>query len=193
MCAMEVKKNGKVEHSSNSHDDSVFSYLHALYIWYDGENLVEKFNLQKNTIKTDEDVEIMESEFENQIEKKEKIDLKELELDSDSELIEAYQFIEEGIKFKTSRDLDNEIFLSDIAARDKLLSLDKAARDSYAEQTGLDPSMFGLDANNNNLVQLPDDLFTDGVSSDFMFDDENYRSNQVTPLAGNMSDWWNRV
>ena len=27
LCGMEVKKNGKVEHSSNTHDDQVFSWL----------------------------------------------------------------------------------------------------------------------------------------------------------------------
>ena len=32
MESMEVKKNGKVEHSQNSHDDQVFSYLMALVV-----------------------------------------------------------------------------------------------------------------------------------------------------------------
>ena len=49
MEAMEVKKNGKVEHSDNSHDDQVFSYLMALYVWYEGKNLAENFHIIKNT------------------------------------------------------------------------------------------------------------------------------------------------
>lgn len=53
---MEVKRNGKVEHSDNSHDDQVFSYLMALYVWYEGKNLKETFNITKSSIKTDQDI-----------------------------------------------------------------------------------------------------------------------------------------
>lgn len=53
---MQVKKNGKVEHSDNSHDDQVFSYLMALYVWYEGKNLKERFNIDKSSIKTDKDI-----------------------------------------------------------------------------------------------------------------------------------------
>lgn len=53
---MVVKRNGKVEHSDNSHDDLVFSYLMALYVWYYGKNLKENFNINKRTIKTEESV-----------------------------------------------------------------------------------------------------------------------------------------
>lgn len=54
---LEVKKDGRVEHSSNSHDDQIFSYLMALYIWYEGKNLMETYGIQKSTIKTDQDLE----------------------------------------------------------------------------------------------------------------------------------------
>ena len=60
MQSMEVKKTGKVEHSQNSHDDQVFSYLMALYVWYDGKNLAENFHIMKNTLKTDQDQDIDE-------------------------------------------------------------------------------------------------------------------------------------
>ena len=30
---LEVKKNGKVEHSALGHDDQIFSYLMAIYVW----------------------------------------------------------------------------------------------------------------------------------------------------------------
>lgn len=53
---MEVKRSGKVEHSDNSHDDQVFSYLMALYVWYEGKDLKERYNIDKASIKTDMDV-----------------------------------------------------------------------------------------------------------------------------------------
>lgn len=53
---MTVKRNGKVEHSDNSHDDLTFAYLMALFVWYNGKNLKENWGLNKTTIKTEEDV-----------------------------------------------------------------------------------------------------------------------------------------
>lgn len=49
---LEFKKNGKIDHSSNSHDDSVFSYLLALYPIYYGKNIKENWNITIPTLKT---------------------------------------------------------------------------------------------------------------------------------------------
>lgn len=54
---LEVKKNGRIEHTSTGHDDQVFSYLMALYIWYEGRDLMERWGIEKSTIKTDQDAE----------------------------------------------------------------------------------------------------------------------------------------
>jgi hypothetical protein len=56
MKRMEIKRTGKVEHSDNSHDDQVFSYLMALYVWYEGKNLRENFHIEKQSIKVEEGV-----------------------------------------------------------------------------------------------------------------------------------------
>lgn len=56
LLGMEIKRNGKVEHSASTHDDQVFSMLMALYVWYEGINLAERYGIRKSTIKTDEDV-----------------------------------------------------------------------------------------------------------------------------------------
>lgn len=53
---LEVKRNGKVEHSELTHDDQIFSYLMALYVWYEGKNLRELFGIEKGSIKTEESV-----------------------------------------------------------------------------------------------------------------------------------------
>ena len=53
---LEVKRDGKVAHSSNTHDDLTFSYLMALYVWYEGKDLKERYGITKQTLKTDEDV-----------------------------------------------------------------------------------------------------------------------------------------
>lgn len=56
MLGMEVKRNGKVEHSASTHDDQVFSMLMALYMWYEGVNMAERFGMKKTSIKTDEEI-----------------------------------------------------------------------------------------------------------------------------------------
>lgn len=53
---LEVKNNGKVEHSELTHDDQIFSYLMALYVWYEGKNLKETFGIEKFGIKTEDDI-----------------------------------------------------------------------------------------------------------------------------------------
>lgn len=50
---MECKRNGKIEHSNNTHDDSIFALLMALYVWYEGKDIMERYGIQKTTIKTD--------------------------------------------------------------------------------------------------------------------------------------------
>ena len=57
LCGLEVKKNGKVEHSSNTHDDQVFSWLWALYIYYNGSNLMNDWGITKQVLRTDADLE----------------------------------------------------------------------------------------------------------------------------------------
>lgn len=56
MKTMEIKRSGKVEHSDGHHDDQVFSYLMALYVWYYGKDLKSHFNMTKHTIVSDMDV-----------------------------------------------------------------------------------------------------------------------------------------
>ena len=53
---MEIKRNGKVEHSESTHDDQVFSLLMALYVWYEGTNLAERYGIKKTSIRTDDEV-----------------------------------------------------------------------------------------------------------------------------------------
>lgn len=57
LCGLEVKKSGKIEHSTNTHDDQVFSWLWALYIYYCGGDLMENWGITKRVLRTDADLE----------------------------------------------------------------------------------------------------------------------------------------
>lgn len=54
LTTLEVKRNGRIEHADNAHDDQIFSYLLALYVWYEGKNLMQNFGLDKGTLYTDD-------------------------------------------------------------------------------------------------------------------------------------------
>ena len=61
---LEVKKNGRIEHTDNGHDDTIFAYLWALYVWYYGKNLTENWHIIKSELKTDEESEFDETIYE---------------------------------------------------------------------------------------------------------------------------------
>lgn len=186
MQSMEVKKNGKVEHSQNSHDDQVFSYLMALYVWYDGKNLAENFHIIKNTIRTDQDEELEELDIEDSIESTEHIDLEYQVYEADSELAETITFIENNSKFIKSSDLRSEQYLKSIAQREMILSTNKIARESYCKEVGLDPQMFA-NTQGTTFVTLPDTLF---ISDDQdIFDDEI----SYSVVQGNLAELWDKV
>lgn len=186
MQSMEVKKSGKVEHSQNSHDDQVFSYLMALYVWYDGKDLAEKFHIIKNTIKTDQDEDIEELDIEDSIEAVENVDFETSMYDPDSEILEELEFIESNAKCITSADFKASRYSSDAIQKAFLLATNKDAREAYCRETGTSPDMY-IDSKTATFVSLPDTLFMD--EDTFLEEQEN--TNSV--LSGNLSEWWNDI
>ena len=205
MRGMQTKRNGKVEHSDNSHDDQVFSYLMALYVWYDGKDLVEKFGIQRSSIKTDEDVEIIEGDIESAEAKKVKMDLHELERDIDDtndEIASAYKFLEETSNFKTDAQFQEETKLNEMRMRDELLAYNEQARNAYCKKNGMDPNMFSVNSLgiDNSMISLPDNLFGGVDTDDESFDQFDEYNNQLKlnntgtgHLVGNLSSFWNQL
>lgn len=60
MCGLTYKTNQgytRVDHSVNTHDDQIFSYLMAIYVWYECPELADRFGIIRGEIKTDTDLE----------------------------------------------------------------------------------------------------------------------------------------
>lgn len=57
--------NYRIDHSINTHDDQIISYLLCLLIWYDEPMLVERFNIHRGELRTDDDVEEQIGALEN--------------------------------------------------------------------------------------------------------------------------------
>lgn len=179
MCQMEVKKTGKVEHSDNSHDDQVFSYLMALYVWYDGHNVMENFNIQKNVIKTDDNEDIEEIEGGIESEKLEKVDVDTVENDTVNSMIhEQMEYIKDATKFKLGYMYNNEVYMQEESDVQMLLASDQTFRKAYNEKYHIDEGDTGY----TRMVMIPDSIFLD----------DEYNEEVESNKNGNLYSLWDK-
>lgn len=185
---LEVKRNGKIEHSTNTHDDLTFSYLMALYVWYEGKNLKEAFGINKTVLKTDEDVD-------------------DIVFDAAVETVEIY---EETIQLQKDLAKDDP---SELSPMDKLKDAQRAigmtyqewikaedAKEKEALETALqDPQFLKAYAYKYNLTKedvdlirnqqdgkLPDQAFISLYSNDTPINSNSH-------LSGNLSKFYNQI
>ena len=131
---LEVKKNGRIEHTSTGHDDQIFSYLMALYVWYEGKDIMERWGVEKHVLKTDQDLD----EAVVQIEDK----YADLELDVDAETNEMVQQQLNAVQDKSvlyHEWVERERQKDDMAMA-RLLSTrlgQKAYRDTFGSDAGM--------------------------------------------------------
>lgn len=211
LCGLQWNKD-RIDHSSNTHDDNLFSLLMALYVWYEGKDLAEKFGVHRNSIKTDQDVEVVDGDIEAAEAKKENLDLTPLERDLDDvhndELASAYQFLEETKHFTTAGQFSEQTKIDEIIRKENFLTYNKQAREAYCKANNLDPEQFvnnhiGID---NSMVTLPDSLFggvdVDNDNSPYggLLDDDDSPNRGWQPnisgndhLVGNLSGYWNQL
>ena len=198
--AMVVRPSGKVEHSDNSHDDQVFSYLMALYVWYDGKNLAENFHIVKNTLKTDVDEDLEELELEDSLEKREKLDPNKLMYDPDDEkmqdLQDTLEWVEKDSKnFMTSTMLVQQQRDEIYNLKGQIISTNPDVRQKLIDETGVDNQSYINQG--SPYVNLPANLF--GAASDeddFDWDDMDYgvgSTKKNTYLQGNLANMFNDI
>jgi hypothetical protein len=191
MQSMQVKKSGKVEHSDQTHDDQVFSYLLALYVWYDGQDLAQNWRISKNTIQTDEDIEFEENILDTNTTPHEEIQLETIAADEDdiNGIAETLEWAKANSRLITSDTLQ-ESYSSEIdELRSKILTSNESARINYAKETGLDPSMYINNDVGMKSIQLPTSLFD--MDYDDGYDEDDF--NTPSPLAGNLKDMWRNI
>ena len=185
---LEVKRNGKIEHSTNTHDDLTFSYLMALYVWYEGKNLKEAFGINKTVLKTDEDVD-------------------DIVFDAAVETVEIY---EETIQLQKDLAKDDP---SELSPMDKLKEAQRAigmtyqewikaedAKEKEALEAALqDPQFLKAYAYKYNLTKEDVDLIRnqqDGKLPDRAFISlysNDTPTNNDSHLSGNLSRFYNQI
>jgi len=190
MQGMQTKKSGKVEHSDKTHDDQVFSYLMALYVWYEGKNLMENYHIQKGTIKTDEDLEIEEYEMEDALEAKATLDTNKFTMDEESEFAQDLEWVEEEVnKYKSAEEARTQDMYQNIEMRNKILAKHPELRSKIVAETGIDA--LGDVHDEPGFVSLPMDMFgAVDPNDDSFFDDGMPRD---TYLQGNLANMFTKT
>lgn len=138
---LEVKKNGRIEHADNGHDDQIFSYLWALYVWYYGKNLMENWHLQKTELKIDDEFEIDDTVYqENNIKD---IGMEIVEDVYDYDDTEDSANVSKQIKSISGKSMLHSDFVrqqekEDEEALNKLLATNPLARRAYSKKYHID-------------------------------------------------------
>ena len=160
---LEYKKNGRIEHASTAHDDQLFSYMLALYVWYDGENLAN-YGVYKSTLKTDQELD--EATIDIEGDGSVSIDLNTNE--RVSELVDEQLKALGNITYMDERTFRLKEYEKDRKALQDLLENDINARKAYIQKYHLDPTNLGPLSTRVNR-DLPNDVFLNDP-----YDEEEY-------------------
>lgn len=178
LCGMEVKKNGKVEHSSNTHDDQVFSWLWALYVYYHGSDLMNNWGITKRVLRTDADLE--EAVTTIQEDKSNTVEAIDLPVENEEEIEEQLKTIKSAAGQKLYEQWMQEEHAKDEAAMQRILS-DAGVRKSLGERYGM---LMGQ-AESQVVTTIPTEVFLD-----FNTDPQLANIEKDSVLAGNLSQYW---
>ena len=188
LTTLEVKKNGRIEHSNTAHDDQIFSMLLALYVWYEGKNLMENFGLQKGTLYSDTD---LDTEIELGLSEQYEDLTDAIDTTRDDSMVQSQLDYLKSDNTKLYSQWESEQRALDQKAL-KDLFRNKDALNAYCQQYHMDPEEVG---SNNVFFVIPDSMFVsmmndndENEDADASYISTNYNSimNQYRNMTGSM-------
>lgn len=186
MATMVQKPSGKIEHTPNAHDDQVFSYLHALRPLYDNAAFLSReFGIHKFSIKTDEDVEVINGDIDQAENGYEFIDLDQTD-DDNPEITKTKEYIDDAARYKIADEFNKIQYQIDDDITETLISTDRVAKAAYDKK-------YHTNTNDQvkTTVKLSDSIFMQN-DYDGTYEDELYGSYNQTN-NGNLSEIFNKV
>ena len=153
LCGLEVKKNGRIEHSSNTHDDQIFSWLWALYIIYEGGELMRTWGIERHEIKTDAELDEAVYDFDKPGTNID-LDFGAVDLETQEMIDQQMQQLNQAPGKMLYQEWVKKEVENDKKALEKLLR-DPEARKAYAQQMHLNPS----ELEPTGLTTIPDEVF----------------------------------
>lgn len=183
LTTMRVKKNGKIEHADDAHDDQLFSYLTALYVWYkaDARFLLEHFHMRKTELKTDEDIVDNQFSLEERYGGLEDTSRVFEPISEETAIIDKRTIDVLGRKSYSPEEFRTKQMEEDNKALQNLLS-NKATRQAVADAYHLDVAQ--IDDQYGQSVDITDDALSVFYGND---EEENQYNNPNTRTRGNMA------
>lgn len=175
LCGLEVKKNGKIEHSSNTHDDQVFSWLWALHVYYNGGDLMNNWGISKRVLRTDADLE----EAVVDIHEDKASTVQELDIIDDENISQQLQVISNAPGKMMYEQWMQEETKKDNECMDRLLA-NRAVQKSLAERYHVI-----VPQASQTVHTIPTDVFLN-----FNRDEDEIIRQQDMILSGNLSKYW---
>lgn len=186
---LEVDSKGKTQAIYPNHDDQVFSYLMALYVWYDGKDLAENFGITKNILRTDEDIEELDSDIDKE-ETKERLKLEDIDVDIEVLETEEAQmqkkFLADAKRIKTRKEYEESTYDEEQAMFNTFLSMHKDAKEAYEQKYHIQPIENSIES---HFVKLPDSVYGN-ISYDSDIDLEEAEQKRKN---GNLFDIFSQV
>ena len=182
LCTLVVKPNGKTEHNDDAHDDLLFSYLWALYVFYYGEDLVNRYHLLKTEIQTDDNYNETSFELEEDLEDQFTIESDNFGAayaEDNSNVADQLSYINSG-RSMSMEDLNKKMLDQDKAFINRLLRSD-IGREIYAKHNSvskeeLDKTIGAFD------VDITNDL------NSIFYGDDNKEASEKSTVVGNLAD-----
>lgn len=152
---LEIKKTGRIDHSANSHDDGIFSYLYSIYPLYYGKNVRENWHIDIPTLRTasDEAQEI----FQDYTATESVAIVKDIEnLDNDEMITEQLSKLDKTKlynQFLAEQKADNDRAMAEILRT-------KIGREAYSRQFNMNPDQLdNMDQDGYDMLGVIDNFY----------------------------------
>lgn len=187
LCSMVVKPNGRVDHSDDSHDDLTFSYLWALYVFYYGEDLVNRFHLMKTEIYTDDHYDETSYNLEEEYDDHDNVDPAVFKDEDD----EVQKMVDEQMKILNSHhSYTLEDFYKEQVAKEQKefnkLTQTKIGREAISKSLHIDQDYLEKQSN-LGYMDITDDI------NNIWYGNDTQKSDKDKILLGNLSKQFDNI
>ena len=152
---LEIKKTGRIDHSANSHDDGIFSYLYSIYPLYYGKNVRENWHIDIPTLRTasDEAQEIFQDYTATE----------SVAIVRDIENLDNDEMITEQLSKLDKTKLYNQFLAEQKAENDRAMAeilRTKIGREAYSRQFNMNPDQLdNIDQDGYDMLGVIDNFY----------------------------------
>lgn len=165
---LEIKKTGRIDHSANSHDDGLFSYLYSIYPIYYGKNVRENWHISIPTLRTaDDEAQEIFQDFNA---------MEEISIVRDIENLEHDDMVNEQLKqldktklysqFLAQQKMENDMAMAQILAT-------RVGKEAYSRQFNIPLEQLDGEDNGFSMLGAIDNFYSESMdSSDYQNNNE---------------------